>query len=101
MRRARLYLITPPSIELDTFSSALQDALAGGDVACVQLRLKDAPDAEVLRIGATLKRIVQDASAAFILNDRPDLAAKLDADGVHVGESDATAAQGQPPVGKD
>ncbi|MBL8536945.1 MAG: thiamine phosphate synthase [Hyphomonadaceae bacterium] len=101
MRRARLYLITPPSIELDTFSSALQDALAGGDVACVQLRLKDAPDAEVLRIGATLKRIVQDASAAFILNDRPDLAAKLDADGVHVGQSDASTAQARAQLGKD
>ncbi|MBP6690257.1 MAG: thiamine phosphate synthase, partial [Hyphomonadaceae bacterium] len=80
-RRARLYLITPPVFELAAFSRALEEALSGGDVACVQLRLKDTPDAEILRIGAALKPIVQAADAALILNDRPDLASRLDADG--------------------
>ena len=89
----RLYLITPASFELAEFSRTLDEALAGGDVAAVQLRLKELSDAEVLRIGAALKPIVQDAGAAFILNDRPDLAAKLDADGVHVGQSDASYAE--------
>lgn len=100
-RRARLYLITPPAFELATFSRALEDALSGGDVAAVQLRLKDVSDAEILRIGAALKPIVQDAGAAFILNDRPDLAARLDADGVHVGQEDASYAQARAAVGKD
>ena len=99
--RCRLYLITPPAIDLTAFAPALKDALAGGDVACVQLRLKDASDAEVLRIGAALKPIVQDAGAAFILNDRPDLAAKLDADGVHVGQSDASYAQARAALGRE
>lgn len=97
----RLYLITPPVIDLAAFTPALEDALAGGDVACVQLRLKDVADAEVLRIGAALKPIVQDAGAAFILNDRPDLAAKLDADGVHVGQSDASYAAARAALGKE
>jgi len=100
-RRCRLYLITPPKLELATFAEALGDALAGGDVACVQLRLKDVSDAEVLRISATLKPIVQAADAAFILNDRPDLAAKLDADGVHVGQSDASYAEARAALGPD
>lgn len=100
-RRARLYLITPPALELDAFSRALEDALSGGDVACVQLRLKDVIDAEVLRIGAALKPIVQRADAAFILNDRPDLAAKLDADGVHVGQEDARYAEARALMGRD
>lgn len=99
--RCRLYLITPPAIDLAAFAPALEDALAGGDVACVQLRLKDAADAEVLRIGAALKPIVQGAGAAFILNDRPDLAARLDADGVHVGQSDASYAQARAALGKE
>lgn len=97
----RLYLITPPVIDLAAFTPALEEALAGGDVACVQLRLKDVADAEVLRIGAALKPIVQDAGAAFILNDRPDLAAKLDADGVHVGQSDASYAAARAALGKE
>jgi thiamine-phosphate pyrophosphorylase len=97
----RLYLITPPALELAAFTPLLRDALAGGDVACVQLRLKGVSDAEVLRVGAALKGLVQDAGAAFIVNDRPDLAAKLDADGVHVGQSDASFAQARAALGKD
>lgn len=97
----RLYLITPPALELAAFTPALRDALAGGDVACVQLRLKDVSDAEVLAIGAALKPIVQGAGAAFILNDRPDLAAKLDADGVHVGQSDASYSAARAALGRD
>lgn len=100
-RRARLYLITPPAFELAAFSRALEDALSGGDVACVQLRLKDVADAEVLRIGAALKPIVQAAEAAFILNDRPDLAARLDADGVHIGQSDGSYADARRLMGRD
>lgn len=99
--RCRLYLITPPKLELAHFSRALEDALAGGDVACVQLRLKDVADAEVLRIGAALKPIVQSAGAALIINDRPDLAARLDADGVHVGQSDASYEEARRLLGKD
>jgi thiamine-phosphate pyrophosphorylase len=100
-QRCRLYLITPPAFELAPFSRALEDALAGGDVAAVQLRLKGASDADILRIGAALKPVVQRAGAAFILNDRPDLAAKLDADGVHVGQEDASCAEARAIVGKD
>ena len=99
--RCRLYLITPPAIELAAFSRALEEALAGGDVAAVQLRLKDVADAEVLRLGAALKPIVQEAGAAFILNDRPDLAAKLGADGVHVGQTDANYAEARRALGPD
>lgn len=99
--RCRLYLITPPAIELPAFTEALRDALAGSDVACVQLRLKDVSDAEILRAGSALKPIVQDAGAAFILNDRPDLAAKLDADGVHVGQDDASYAEARAALGRD
>ncbi|MBL8546224.1 MAG: thiamine phosphate synthase [Hyphomonadaceae bacterium] len=100
-RRARLYLITPPAFALDTFARTLEDALNGGDVACVQLRLKDMPDTEILRIGAVLKPIVQAADAAFILNDRPDLATRLDADGVHVGQSDASYAEARRLLGTE
>jgi len=99
--RCRLYLITPPKLEIAHFSRALDDALAGGDVACVQLRLKDVSDDEILRVGAALKPIVQQADAALIVNDRPDLAARLDADGVHVGQSDASYAEARRLLGKD
>ncbi len=99
--RAHLYLITPPRFDLADYTRALEAAFEGGGVACVQLRLKDTADAEILRIGAALKPIVQAAGAAFILNDRPDLAARLDADGVHVGQSDGRYEDARRLVGQD
>jgi len=100
-RRARLYLITPPRIDLAAFTPALEAALAGGDVAAVQLRLKDVEDGEILRIGKALKPIIQHTHAAFILNDRPDLAAKLEADGVHIGQNDASYDDARRLIGRE
>jgi len=84
----RLYLISPPALDPDRFAKELEDALAGGDVACLQLRLKDIDDDAIRRAARILKPIAQDRDVAFIMNDRPDLAAELECDGVHVGEED-------------
>ena len=84
----RLYLITPPALDPERFAKELEEALAGGDVACLQLRLKDIDDDAIRRAARVLKPIAQDRDVAFIMNDRPDLAAELDCDGVHVGEED-------------
>ena len=97
--RTRLYLITPPRFETPAFAVDLKAALAGGDVAAVQLRLKDVDDAAVRAATRALIAIVQDAGAAFILNDRPDLAADLGADGVHVGQRDASYADARALMG--
>jgi len=86
----RLYLISPPKLSAANFLGPLQEALAGGDVASFQLRLKDVSDDEIRRATDTLRPVVQAAGTAFILNDRPDLAAELGCDGVHVGQEDAS-----------
>src|ERR1700756_575977 len=85
----RLYLITPPALDPDRFARELEEALAGGDAACLQLRLKEVDDETIRRAARVLKPIAQDRGVAFIMNDRPDLAAELDCDGVHFGEEDA------------
>ncbi len=99
--RCRLYLITPPALDPAAFAPVLAEALAGGDVACVQLRLKDVPDEAVLAAGRLLMPIVQAAGAAFIVNDRPDLARALGADGVHVGQDDASYGEARKLLGPD
>jgi thiamine-phosphate pyrophosphorylase len=86
--RCRLYLITPPTFEPLSFAALLQEALGAGDVACVQLRMKDASDDEVVEAAKALKPIVHNAGAAFVINDRPEVAARVGADGVHVGQTD-------------
>ncbi|MDZ4869189.1 MAG: thiamine phosphate synthase [Alphaproteobacteria bacterium] len=98
--RCRLYLITPPRIDA-AFGDVLKRALEGGDVASLQLRLKDVSDDEVLRAGSALMPIAQRAGVAFIVNDRPDLAKKLGADGVHVGQEDASYAEARALLGPD
>jgi thiamine-phosphate pyrophosphorylase len=87
---ARLYLISPPAIELHTFKERLREAFSGGDVASFQLRLKDAKDDDILKAAEALIPICHEYEAAFILNDRPDLALACHADGVHIGQDDGS-----------
>ena len=97
--RCRLYLITPPKLEPKPFADILKRALSGGDVASLQLRLKDVSDDTLLRAGEILMPVTQKAGSAFIMNDRPDLAAKLGADGVHIGQEDASYADARATLG--
>jgi thiamine-phosphate pyrophosphorylase len=97
----RLYLITPPAFDPDSLAKELEEALAGGDVACLQLRLKDVGDDIVRGATRVLKPIAQDRGVAFIMNDRADLAAELDCDGVHVGEEDMPYAEARRLLGPD
>ncbi|OHC76527.1 MAG: thiamine-phosphate diphosphorylase [Rhodospirillales bacterium RIFCSPLOWO2_12_FULL_58_28] len=97
----RLYLITPPMFEPDSFADIMAAALAGGDVAAVQLRLKDADDDAVRRAANILRPLVQKRGVAFILNDRPDLAAELACDGVHIGQEDASYNEARLAVGRN
>ena len=90
----RLYLITPPRIaDVAVVSRALEAALSGGDVSALQIRLKDVSDDEIAKVTRALLPIAHAHDVAVILNDRPDLAAKLDCDGVHIGQEDATYAE--------
>jgi len=99
--RCRLYLISPPKLEAGKFADALKQALEGGDVASFQLRLKDVSDREIARATEILMPVVQARGIAFILNDRPDLAASLGCDGVHIGQQDASYAEARDAMGPD
>ncbi len=100
-RTCRLYLVTPAGLDPEAFAPALTAALDAGDVAAVQLRLKDTNDDAIRAAVAVLRPIVQACDAAFILNDRPDLAAETDCDGVHIGQKDVSYAQARAAVGPD
>jgi len=98
----RLYLITPPVLgELADFAGRLARALEAGDVAALQIRLKDAPEAQIAAAVEALAPIARARDVAVILNDRPDLAAKLGCDGVHVGQSDASCAEARRIMGRE
>jgi len=98
-QRCRLYLITPPRLEPNSFAETLRQALGAGDVASLQLRLKDVSDDEIKRAAEILMPVAQAREVAFIVNDRPDLAAILGADGVHIGQEDARYADARAQMG--
>lgn len=100
-RRCRLYLVSPPAIDLPKFADALKAAFAGGDVGSFQLRLKNASDAEILKAAETLIPICREHDAAFILNDRADLAVKCNADGIHLGVDDMPIKEARKIVGEN
>jgi thiamine-phosphate pyrophosphorylase len=87
----QLYLVTPPALDPALFAPQLAAALDAGSVAAVQLRLKDAAEAQWRGTVAVLKPVAQERGVAFLLNDRPDLAAELGCDGAHVGQDDMPA----------
>jgi len=78
---------------------ALADAALRGGVGAVQLRAKAATDPERMTIGAELADRCRGAGALFFVNDRPDLALALDADGLHVGQEDLDPATARRLVG--
>lgn len=96
----RLYLITPPTItDMAAFAATVETALAAGDVAALQIRLKDAPEAEIAAAVAALLPLTRARGVSLILNDNPDLAAGYDCDGVHIGQDDGTVTAARAMVG--
>jgi thiamine-phosphate pyrophosphorylase len=75
--------------------------LDGGDIACVQLRLKDVDDDTICRAVDALRPTAQRHGVAFLLNDRPDLAFETGCDGVHVGQTDTPYPEARAALGAD
>ncbi|MEE2525630.1 thiamine phosphate synthase [Hyphobacterium sp. HN65] len=94
----QLYLITPPRIDAE-FVDMLVTALEAGEVAALQIRLKDHSVDEIKSLAPPLIAAAQDRDVAVILNDDPELAVALGCDGVHVGQGDASAKQARAAIG--
>lgn len=91
----RLYLITPQQLDPLAFRDHLAAALDGGDVACLQLRLKDATEDQIARATEILMPVAAARDVAFLLNDNAALALRLGCDGAHLGQGDGDHAEGR------
>ncbi|HNW93512.1 MAG TPA: thiamine phosphate synthase [bacterium] len=84
-----IYLILTRSARSDRDPLLIaRQAIAGG-TAAIQLREKQLPRAELPAYGAALRALCRAHGVRFIVNDDPELALDLDADGVHLGQEDA------------
>lgn len=82
------------------FSEIVDRALSGGG-NILQLRHKDSSAKEVIRIGRSLLEITGKHNVPLIVNDSPELAVEIGADGVHLGEGDADVGYARNLLGKD
>ena len=83
----RLYAVTDLRSEEAGLDRKIEAAYRGG-VDIVQLRARGLTDGELYRIGLRLGKIANRFRRLFFVNDRPDLALAVEADGVHLGQDD-------------
>lgn len=87
--QCQIYLITPSIIDdLAAFTELCEQVLATTPIGCLQLRLKDTPRERIIEVASALLPITQAHDTALIINDDPEIAAEVGADGVHLGQSD-------------
>lgn len=88
---ARLYLVAPARLAAGQLHRLVPELAAAG-VDLVQLREKEMEAGDLLRVGAPIADACAEAGIPFIVNDRPDVALGLGADGVHLGRNDLPVA---------
>jgi thiamine-phosphate pyrophosphorylase len=99
MNDARLYCILDLGYTPEDRAEQVTASLLAGGADILQLRAKNHDQATIRRVAEKLLPLCRSAGIPFILNDFPDLAAELDADGVHIGQDDGPLATARAIVG--
>lgn len=96
-----LYAVTDRHwLKDETLSQVVEKAIQGG-ASFVQLREKNASAEEFLQLALDVQKVCKKYNVPFVLNDNVELAAKIGADGVHVGQSDMNALNVRAILGED
>jgi thiamine-phosphate pyrophosphorylase len=99
-RLPRLYAIVDP-LDTDLAPTALAAAYLAGGARLLQLRLKDVSARTLYTTALAIRAVTRASGALFIVNDRPDIAAAVGADGVHLGQDDVPVAVARALLGPD
>lgn len=101
LQDAHLYVLIDGSFGYgQEFQNRIQQ-LAKSEVDIVQLRAKDATDRQIVEVSREIGGMLQSAGILFVMNDRPDIARVVNADGVHVGQSELSVADARAIVGPE
>jgi len=96
-----LYAVTDRSwLNGETLAQQVEKALKGG-ATIIQLREKNLSYDEFLQSATEIKKITEKYNVPLIINDNVEIALKADADGVHLGQGDMSAAEARKILGKD
>ncbi len=92
MKDIKLYVLVTSTMCRGSVRETARAAVAGGADA-IQLREKDIPDDQFVALAAEMREMTDETGRLFIVNDRPDIAAIVAADGVHLGQHDLPIAE--------
>ena len=95
-----LYLVTDNSDDVEKFLNTIEEAIKGGTTV-VQIREKTADTLDFYNLALKVKEITEKYNVPLIINDRVDVALAVDADGVHVGQSDMPCDVTRKLIGED
>lgn len=98
MNSYRLYLVTDDQQDLQTLINVVKEAIAGG-VTMVQVREKSNDIQSFLTTAQVVKTLLKGTGVPLIINDRVDVALAVNADGVHLGQSDMPAQMARALIG--
>jgi thiamine-phosphate pyrophosphorylase len=97
----RTYLVTQESLSDGRSTPEVVRAAIDGGIDVVQLREKETSACSRYELGLELRELTADANVDLVVNDRVDIARAIDADGVHVGQSDLPVAVARELLGPD
>ncbi|MEZ8104508.1 thiamine phosphate synthase [Vibrio cortegadensis] len=100
MNPYRLYLVTDDQQDIDTLKHVVEQAVAGG-VTMIQVREKHGDIQSFIQRAQAVKTVLEGTNVPLIINDRVDVALAVDADGVHLGQSDMPVKIARQLIGKD
>tara|TARA_R110001583_G_scaffold1583_3_gene12321 strand:+ start:1521 stop:2150 length:630 start_codon:yes stop_codon:yes gene_type:complete len=95
-----LYLVTDDKQNIAMLKHVMKEAVAGG-VTMVQLREKGSDVRDFIERALAVKTILKGTGVPLIINDRVDVALAIDADGVHLGQSDMDAKTARRLIGNE
>ena len=83
-----IYLISPQNIRGEAFYKKLNNVLKNNKIKYFQLRLKETPTSDLIKISKKIKKITKKNNVKFLINDKPVVAKIVGADGCHIGQND-------------
>ncbi len=97
----QIYLITPPSIELDTYPDQLARVLDGAEIACIRLALAGNDEDSIARIADACREVAHARDVALVISNHVLLAQRLGLDGVHLDDAARSVRAARKELGPD
>jgi len=101
MKLPRLYAVTDENVISNNRLIERVETVLRAGVRLLQVRFKKTPYPEQIKLGRKLRELTRAYDTIFIVNDSPELAAELDADGVHLGADDPSLSHARKLLGPD